>query len=332
MKSLEKIAIIGGGAWGTALATSVQRAGKKPIIWAREEEVVESINRYNENKKFLPGISLHKDITATRDHLKLAKSDLVIIAAPAQHMRTTVMNLSASFHERAIIVICTKGIEIDSGSLMSELIREIIGHRALAILSGPTFAQEVASGLPCAVTLACTEEVIGKSVLNAIGSLNFRPYLSPDVIGTQVGGALKNIIAIAAGIAIGRQLGENARAAIVTRGFAEIKKLAIAKGASSTTLSGLSGLGDLILTCSSKQSRNFLLGYHLGQNKSFSDLMRARNTIAEGVSSAPAAIKLGRTLSIELPICQAVNDILHKNADIDKTVSTLLSRPFRQEF
>jgi glycerol-3-phosphate dehydrogenase (NAD(P)+) len=215
---------------------------------------------------------------------------------------------------------------------MSEVVRDVTGDRPLAVLSGPTFAPEVARGLPSAVTLASEDHALGEAITAALGGPTFRPYLSDDLIGAQIGGALKNVMAIAAGIAIGRGLGENARAAIMTRGFAEMVRLALAKGARLETMAGLSGLGDLVLTCSSTQSRNFSLGVALGQGESLADILAARESVAEGVTSAPAVVALGKNLAIDLPIAEAVDAVLHQGTDIGDTIAALLSRPFRPEF
>jgi glycerol-3-phosphate dehydrogenase (NAD(P)+) len=230
------------------------------------------------------------------------------------------------------LVICAKGVELESGALMSEVAHEVVGDRPLAILSGPTFAHEVARGLPSAVTLACADNALGAAIAAALGGATLRPYLSDDMVGAQIGGALKNVMAIAAGIAIGRGLGENARAAIMTRGFAEMVRLARAKGGRIETLAGLSGLGDLVLTCSSAQSRNFSLGSALGGGESLADILAARESVAEGVTSAPAMVALGKLLAVELPIAEAVDAVLHKGANINATIATLLARPFRPEY
>lgn len=332
MTSIERIGIVGAGAWGTALAAAAARAGRSVHLWAREKDVVASINDGRENVRFLPGIALDAAITCSADAAALGASDLVLLAMPAQHLRAVTAEFAGHFSSAVALVICSKGVELESGALMSEVAREIVGDHPLAILSGPTFAPEVARGLPSAVTLACEDEALGEAVAASLGGAAFRPYLSDDMIGTQIGGALKNVMAIAAGIAIGRGLGENARAAIMTRGFAEMARLALAKGARLETLAGLSGLGDLVLTCSSAQSRNFSLGAALGQGEKLTDILRTRDSVAEGVTSAPAMAALGQKLAVELPIAQAVDAVLHQGADIGDTIAALLARPFRPEF
>jgi glycerol-3-phosphate dehydrogenase (NAD(P)+) len=331
MNEIEHIGIVGAGAWGTALGAAAARAGRRVTLWAREEDVVASVNSVQENIRFLPGISLEGAITASGDGAALEGCDLILLAMPAQNLRTVTANF-APYFKNAPLVICAKGVELESGALMSEVAHEVVGDRPLAILSGPTFAHEVARGLPSAVTLACADNALGAAIAAALGGATFRPYLSDDMVGAQIGGALKNVMAIAAGIAIGRGLGENARAAIMTRGFAEMVRLARAKGGRIETLAGLSGLGDLVLTCSSAQSRNFSLGSALGGGESLADILAARESVAEGVTSAPAMVALGKLLAVELPIAEAVDAVLHKGANINATIATLLARPFRPEY
>ena len=332
MTAFEHIGIVGGGAWGTALATAAARAGRAVSLWAREERVAASINAARENTRFLPGVTLDPAITATSDAAALGAADLVLLAMPAQHLRAVATDFAGHLNRAAPLVICAKGIELESGALMSEVALEVMGDRRLAVVSGPTFAPEVARGLPSAVTLASADAALGEDVAAALGSATFRPYLSDDMIGAQIGGAVKNVMAIAAGIAIGRGLGENARAAIMTRGFAEMVRLALAKGARLETLAGLSGLGDLVLTCSSAQSRNFSLGQALGEGEPLHAILGARDSVAEGVTSAPAVVALGDKLAVDLPIAGAVDAVLHRDADIDETIAALLARPLRPEF
>ena len=332
MTSIEHIGVVGGGAWGTALAATAARAGRTVKLWAREEDVVASINGARENKRFLPGITLDPAILASTDAAALNTADLLLLAMPAQHLRSVAANFAGHLGRATPVVICAKGIELESGAVMSDVTQDVMGDRPIAVLSGPTFAHEVARGFPSAVALACGDSVLGKAVAAALGSATFRPYLSNDMIGTQIGGALKNIMAIAAGIAIGRGLGENARAAIMTRGFAEMVRLARAKGARLETLAGLSGLGDLVLTCSSTQSRNFSLGQALGEGETLQSILAGRDSVAEGITSAPAVVAIGEKLAVDLPIVGAVDAVLHRGADIGETISALLARPFRAEF
>lgn len=328
---INTIGVIGGGAWGTALSAVIARAGYSVVLWAREVEVRNSITNTHENVQFLPGISLSEKINTTNDPRMFNNADLIFVAIPAQHLRSILEQFLGHLKRDSTIVICTKGIEIETGALMSEILHEH-NLEKIAVLSGPTFAYEVALGQPSAVTLACANRALGKDIINVIGGPTFRPYLSEDIIGVQIGGALKNVMAIAAGVAIGRGLGENARSAIITRGFAEMVKLAVVKGAKFETLAGLSGLGDLTLTCSSKQSRNFSLGVALGEGKELNKYINDRISVAEGVTSTSAICILGRNKGVELPIAEALERVLYKGANIGDTIEGLLQRPFRSEF
>ncbi|MFQ5533467.1 MAG: NAD(P)H-dependent glycerol-3-phosphate dehydrogenase [Sphingomonadales bacterium] len=328
---MKKIAVAGAGAWGTALATVAARAGHDVVIWAREGDVVEAINARHENPVFLAGIDLDSRIRATGDLVDISDADAVLLVAPAQHLRTVTEQLRDHLAAGAPAVICSKGIEQKSLMLMTEVVAETLPDAPIAVLSGPTFAAEVARGLPTAVTLACADARIGAALIEALGQPTFRPYLAPDLVGAEIGGAIKNVLAIACGIISGRNLGENARAALVSRGLAEMLRLGRAKGASSETLMGLCGLGDLILTCSSEQSRNMSLGAALGRGQRLDDILGARHTVAEGVFSASAVAELAEKTGIEMPICQGVNRILNHGAGIDAVIEELLSRPFNVE-
>jgi glycerol-3-phosphate dehydrogenase (NAD(P)+) len=327
----QRIAVIGAGAWGTALALVMRRAGRDVTIAAREPDVVEAINTTHRNSTFLPGVALDDDIRATDDApAAIAQADVVVLAAPAQHVRAVSTALAPHVARTLPAVICAKGIERGTGKLMSEVAAETLPHAALAVLSGPTFAAEVARGLPTAVTLA-TREPIGERLLAAIGSATFRPYLSNDPVGAQVGGAVKNVIAIACGIVTGRGMGDNARAALMTRGLAEIMRLGATLGARRETLMGLSGLGDLSLTCNGLQSRNMSVGMALGQGQTLAQTLAGKKSIAEGVESAAAIAELAATRRVDMPIVAAVDAILHRGAAIDDTIAALLARPFKAE-
>jgi glycerol-3-phosphate dehydrogenase (NAD(P)+) len=327
---MQRFGIIGGGAWGTALAQTLRRAGRDVLLWAHEAETVESINAQHVNTLFLPGVALDPKIAATGE-LGALQADALLLAPPAQHLRAICQALAAHLKKPLPLVICAKGIEESTGALMSEIAASILPHCPLAILSGPTFAAEVARGLPTAVTLASADAALGQSLVEAMGSRHFRPYLSDDVIGAQIGGAVKNVLAIACGIVMGREMGDNARAALITRGLAEMVRLALAKGGKAETLMGLSGLGDLTLTCSSTQSRNHTLGVALGKGEDLARFLAARRSVAEGVTSAAAAASLARKLDIEMPIVFAVDGILHRGAKIDEMIEGLLARPFKSE-
>lgn len=328
---MERVGIIGGGAWGTALALVAGRAGRRPLLWAREAEVVQSINGSRANPIFLPGLALDPAFRATGDLAEAARCDTLLLAAPAQHLRDVARAMAAHLKPGAPVVICAKGIEEGSGALLSEVVAATLPGAPSAALSGPTFAAEVAAGLPTAITLATSDAALGRRLAAQLGSRAFRPYVTDDVAGSQVGGAIKNVIAIACGIVVGRRLGDNARAALITRGLAEMARLAIAKGGRRETLMGLSGLGDLTLTCTSLQSRNHSLGVALGEGKKLADILAARRSVAEGVTSARAALGLAARLGVEMPIVQAVDRILHHGAEIGAVIEGLLARPFRSE-
>ncbi len=328
---MERIGIIGGGAWGTALAQLLSRAGRRTTIWAHEAETVAAINRDHANPAFLPGVALDPGVRATASLAEAAQADLVLLVPPAQHLRALAASLAGVLAPGVPAVICAKGIELGSGALPSEIVAQTLPATPCAVLSGPTFAAEVARGQPTAVTLACADAALGRRLADALGSRAFRPYLGDDPVGAEIGGALKNVMAIACGIVIGRGLGDNARAALITRSLAEMVRLAQAKGARAGTLMGLSGLGDLTLTCTSPQSRNYSLGVELGEGRSLAAILAGRRSVAEGVTSAAAAVALARRLGIDMPIAAGVAAIIHDGATIDGVIAALLARPFRSE-
>lgn len=329
---MQRIAIIGAGAWGTALATVARRAGRDVIVHAHERETAAAINGDHANPDFLPDVSLDPAITATNDlAAAVTDADAVLAVTPAQFLRASLSALADAIPDGAPLVICSKGIELDTGKLMNEVAEAALPGRILAVLSGPTFAAEVARGLPTAITLACADDAVAAALAEAIGTATFRPYTARDVVGAEVGGAVKNVIAIACGIVDGRGLGQNARAAVIARGLAEIARFAGALGADPRTLMGLSGLGDLTLTCTSTASRNYALGAALGGGTPFSELMEGRKTVAEGVTTAPAVLTRAAALGVEMPICEAVKTILDDGADIDVTIAGVLARPLRAE-
>ena len=331
MTAISTVGVVGAGAWGTTLGAMAAAAGRGALIWAREADVVEAINARHENPRFLPGITLDGGLRATGELGELGACDALLLAAPAQHLRAVAAALGPALKSGTPAVICAKGIEQDSLALMSEAVAESLPEPGLAVLSGPTFAAEVARGLPTAVTLACADAELGTELVALLGSAAFRPYLTDDVVGAQIGGAVKNVLAIACGIALGRGLGDNARAALITRGFAEIARLGVALGARPETLTGLSGLGDLVLTCTGEQSRNMSLGIALGGGHSLVDVLARRESVAEGVATAEAVTRLAKRRDVEMPICAAVDAVLHRGADIDAAIGTLLARPFTAE-
>ncbi|MBM3570440.1 MAG: NAD(P)-dependent glycerol-3-phosphate dehydrogenase [Alphaproteobacteria bacterium] len=328
---MSRIAVVGGGAWGTALGHLAARKGHVVTLWAREPEVVEAVNRQHRNPLFLPEIALAPGLVASADMAALAGSEIALVAAPAQHLRAVCAALAPHWPAGRALVICAKGIEQGSHKLMTEIAAEILPGRPAAILSGPTFAAEVAAGLPTAVTLAIQDQALGQQLVETLGSALFRPYWSDDPIGAQIGGAVKNVIAIACGIVMGRGLGDNARAALIARGLAEMLRLARAKGGKAETLMGLSGLGDLVLTCCGKQSRNTSLGEALGRGQSLAAIQAGRRSVAEGVSTASAVMELARLHAVDMPIVAAMDGVLNRDLDIDAAVKGLLARPFKAE-
>lgn len=332
ISTIRSIGVVGGGAWGTALALAALRAGRDTLLWAREPSVVDAINSARENTDYLPGVTLPDGLNATTDLARIGACDAVLLVAPAQHLRAVCANLAPHLRPGVPAVICAKGIEIETQALMCDAVEAALpAGTPVAILSGPTFAAEVARGLPTAVTLACRDAAVGSRLVEALGSLTFRPYHTDDVVGAQVGGAVKNVLAIGCGVVAGRRLGDNARAALITRGLAEITRLALRLGARPETLMGLSGLGDLTLTCSSLQSRNMSLGVALGEGRTLNEVLGERRSVAEGVYTARAVAALAERLGVEMPICAAVDAILNKGAGLDETIHGLLSRPFREE-
>jgi len=328
---MQRIGVIGAGAWGTALAQGAARAGREVTLWAREADVRDAIARDGINTPFLPGLALDPAIRVTGDLADLAAMDLVLLVTPAQFVRATALEWLRHGRAGTPLVLCAKGIEQGTGMLLTEILAEVAPRVPLAVLSGPTFAHEVARGLPTAITLACAEESLGQALVRALGHTTFRPYWSPDLIGAEVGGAVKNVLAIACGVVEGRALGQNARAALITRGHAEMLRYGQARGARAETLAGLCGLGDLILTCTSSASRNMSLGAALGQGRALADILAERRSVAEGYHTAPILIETARALAVDMPICAAVNAILYEGASIDAAIGALLSRPFRAE-
>jgi len=329
-QSFNHFGIVGAGAWGTALATALCRSGRQVTLWARDAAVVADINLRHVNQTYLPDIPLAHTLRATNSLADLASCDALLLVTPAQHLRTVVAQLPP-LHPTVPLVICAKGIERGSLDLLSNAVAITNPEQQIAILSGPSFAAEVARGLPTALTLAMENQDIARRLAEAIGNPTLRPYLSDDVIGTQIGGAIKNVLAVACGIVEGKGIGDNGRAALITRGLNEMARLGRALGGKAETFMGLSGLGDLVLTCTGAQSRNMTLGYALGQGQSLAEIMAGRKSVAEGVYTAAAAVALAAQHGVELPICAAVHRILDQGANVEAEISSLLSRPLRQE-
>lgn len=324
--------VIGAGAWGTALAQIGIRGGLETRLWAREPEVVESIRASRENTLFLPGVTLDPALEVTGDLAELHACDLILSVAPAQHTRAALRAFAPHARDGVPIVLCSKGIERGSLELMTTVLDETVPQAVPAVLSGPSFAGEAARGLPVAVTLACPDAEIGQALAEALAGPTFRPYLSDDLVGAEIGGSLKNVLAIACGISEGRELGRSAHAALITRGFAEMVRVAEALGGKAATVAGLCGLGDLVLTCSSPQSRNMSVGLALGRGMSLEEALSGKLSVAEGVESAPAVRELIGKLGVEAPICETVAAILAGEIGIDEALKGLLSRPLKSEW
>jgi glycerol-3-phosphate dehydrogenase (NAD(P)+) len=323
-----KIGVVGAGAWGTALAQVLSEGEPQLLLWAREPETVAQINGDRENRSFLPGYPLRETIVATQDWDAMAACDVLLLVTPAQHLRSTLQTLPQS---DSTLILCCKGIEAESRMLMSEVAAELRPDNPLAVLSGPTFAHEVAQGLPTALTLACESEELWHRLKPLIAKTGFRPYFSDDVIGAEIGGAVKNVLAIGCGVVDGAGLGQNARASLISRGFAEMLRYGEARGARAETLSGLCGLGDLVLTCSSTSSRNFSLGRGLGEGQSAESLLSDRATVAEGASTAPVLQLDAKARGIDMPIVEAVCALLAGTADVQSVVTRLMTRPLVSE-
>jgi len=323
-----KLGIIGGGAWGTALAQVAAAGGRETLLWALEAEVVDSINTTHENNSFLPGVPLDPAIRATLEIDDLDVCEAWLVVTPAQHMRATLASAPAG--DRPLI-LCAKGIEESTGELLHEVAREACPEAAIAVLSGPTFAHEVAKGLPTAVTLAADDSALAERLRDRLKQPAFRIYLSDDVAGAEIGGAVKNVLAIACGVVEGKGLGQNARAALIGRGFAEMTRFGLAFGAKRETLAGLSGLGDLVLTCSSTSSRNYSLGVGIGEGRSAAELLSDRKTVAEGAFTAPVLARLAKEKDIDMPIVDAVDALVAGRAKVDEVLEALLTRPPRAE-
>jgi len=327
----ETVAVLGAGAWGTALAQVAAAAGRGVTLWAREPEVVEAVNHRRENELFLPGLKLNPVIRAVAELEEAAEADLILAVPPAQHMRAVLRAVRPSLQPGQPLVLCAKGVERGSLALMTDVLTEEIPDIGPAVLSGPGFAKDVARGLPTATTIASPDSALARRIVATIGLPTFRPYVADDLIGAEIGGAVKNVIAIACGVAEGRKLGDGARAALITRGFAELTRLGLAMGAKAETLSGLCGLGDLVLTCASLTSRNTSLGAALGEGRKLKDILAERRSVAEGMESAPAVVALAAKYKVEMPICAAVDAIVNERIGIDEAITALLSRPFKAE-
>lgn len=333
MPVIERVGVIGSGAWGTALAQTLAHRGLNVTLWSLEQAVTDEINTRKTNHVFLPDVALHENITGTSDLKKACQQDLIVWVVPTQYVDVTLQKVADSISEKTPVLIASKGIEISTGRLVSQIVSGLLPNNPVGILTGPSFAIEVARNLPAALTLAMNSEYrdLAFYLCDTLSTPHFRLYASEDIIGTQIGGAVKNVIAIACGIAHGKQVGDNAHAALLTRGLAEMVRLGQEMGAEPQTFLGLSGVGDLTLTCHAMQSRNFSLGVAIGQGRRASDILAERQSVAEGYYTAEAIVKLAHKLNIDMPICFAVYETLHKEKALDYVIKGLLERPTRSE-
>jgi glycerol-3-phosphate dehydrogenase (NAD(P)+) len=323
--------VVGAGAWGTALALVAARAGHRVALWARQDETARAINSTREHRARLPGITLPATITATSEPADLTASELVLVAAPAQALRSVMALFRAHLPPGVPAIITAKGIEQATSRFMVNVLGEACPDVEPMVLSGPSFASDVARGLPTAVTLAARSIELARPAAEALSLPSFRPYVSDDLVGVQVGGAVKNVLAIACGIVTGRGLGESARAALIARAFAELTRFGTALGARRETLTGLSGLGDLVLTCSSRQSRNFRLGLALGEGQTLQTATAGLHGVGEGAYTAAAVVEIAAKNSIEVPVSSAVLDILEDRLSIAEAIDSLMQRPLKAE-
>lgn len=327
----ERVSVIGAGAWGTALAQTLTLAGRKVVLWTRRAEHAAALARDRANHDYLPGARLDPRIEITSDLARAAEAEAIVLVVPAQHLRGIAATIGQHAGRRCPAIICAKGIEQASGLMLDRVLAEAWPAAIPAVLSGPSFAADVVRGLPAAVTLACADETLGRDLAIALGYRHFRIYWTNDLIGVGLGGAMKNVLAIAAGIVEGRGLGASAHAAMVTRGFAELRRLGEAVGARPETLMGLSGLGDLLLSCGSSQSRNMSLGRALGEGQALAAILGSRRSVTEGVATAAAAQRLAAAHNVDMPITAAVAGVVAGTIGVDIAIESLLSRPFKAE-
>ncbi|WP_202395918.1 NAD(P)H-dependent glycerol-3-phosphate dehydrogenase [Stappia sediminis] len=331
MRRLQKIAVLGGGAWGTALALVAARAGRDVLLWARDASTVTAINETRSNPSYLPGVTFDAPFQATGDlGGAVSGCDAILLVTPAQTTREMAKAISSTIEPGTPVVLCAKGIERSTGALLADVLADCLPQATPAVLSGPSFADDVAKKLPTAVTVAASQGEVADALSAALASESFRPYASTDVAGVQIGGALKNVLAIACGAVVGRGWGASAQAALTARGFREMTLLGTALGARPDTLTGLSGLGDLVLTCSSAQSRNFAFGLALGRGTPVKNLMSG-GKLAEGIFTASVAVDLGKRHAVDLPLSTAVDAVLREKIDLDTALASLMTRPLKRE-
>lgn len=326
------ISIIGAGAWGTALAALWAGAGSKTALFARDAQQAAAMHETRQNSRYLPGVALPPALSVVTDISAALQAGIIVMAVPAQSLRETLALLKENgLIHTTPLVLCNKGIELGTGLLMAEVVAEVLPGQRVAVLSGPNFAGEVARGLPTASVIACEDAALSTELVTTLSTPTFRLYAGRDITGAEVAGAVKNVLAIACGIAHGRKLGENARAALIARGLAEIKRLAVACGGNAETLSGLAGVGDIVLTCSSPTSRNMSFGVELGLGGRAEDILRQRQSVVEGVPTAAAVLALAERHGVEMPIARAVKSVLAGDLSVDDAIRILLERPLRGE-
>jgi len=328
---MSKISIFGAGAWGTTLSILAAENRHSVTIWSYEEDVAKSINELRENKKYLNGFQLPQSIDSTTDLKKAASSEIIIFATPSQYLRETLRNMARFVKKEAVIMSAAKGLEIETQKRMSVVIKEELPCEKIAVISGPNISKEIARGLPAATVAASTDMGTAKFAQQILNSSRFRVYTNTDVIGVELGGALKNVIAIAAGVADGLMLGNNAKSALMVRGIAEITRLGVALGGKTETFNGLSGIGDLLTTCSSTLSRNHQVGMEIAKGRRLNDIITKMYDVAEGVPTAKAARDLSRKMKIEMPITEEVYSVLYEGKDPFKAISSLMQRELKNE-
>ncbi|MEL6364637.1 MAG: NAD(P)H-dependent glycerol-3-phosphate dehydrogenase [Pseudomonadota bacterium] len=328
----QRVAVIGGGAWGTALATVLARNGRTTTLWIREPDVAREAAKTRVNAAFLPGVDLPDALEITADlAAAVAEADAIVFVAPVQFSRPLLQELAAHRPDGPPLLLCSKGIERATGAFMTDIAADLWPTDAVAALSGPSFAADVARGLPTAVTLADPDRARGERWIATVGAPTFRPYWTDDLLGVELGGAAKNVLAIACGVCEGLRLGDSAKAALMARGYAEMARLGAAIGARAETLGGLAGLGDLILTCGSRQSRNMSLGVALGEGRSMDEVLGERRSVAEGAATSEALVKLAEEKGVETPIAKAVDALVAGRVTVSDAMRSLLARPFRAE-
>ena len=331
IKPFERIAVLGAGAWGTALALNAARAGRDVVLWGRNAENLESISTKRQSPAYLPGITFDHPLETTTDLTEAADADCILMVTPAQTTHAIADAIGFYVKKGTPVILAAKGLEKGSQRMMTEVLSDYLPQAQPAILSGPSFAADVARGLPTAVTIAASTSLLAEQICVSLSNKSFRPYASTDLVGVQLGGALKNVLAIACGIVVGKQLGASAHAALMTRGFAEMQRLALKLGARPDTLMGLSGFGDVALSCSSPQSRNFSFGHALGEGRDLAELMAPGAKLSEGAYTASVACELARQHGVEMPIAEAVANVLERKDSIDEAVTNLMTRPLRRE-